>query len=232
MTPPAGAPPVLLLHGFATSAQRTWRDNGWIDLLEDAGRTVIAPDLLGHGDAPKPHDPAAYDELETGVLDALPDGPVDAIGFSLGARVILWLAGAHPERFAHIVVAGVGANLFRDDDPEVIAQALLGEGDHDANPVAQYFKGLAASPEADPRALAAFLRRPHSRPLLDEDLARIACPVLVVLGDRDFAGPADPLLDRLPDARLVPLPGVDHFATPKQFPFIDAALAFLGAAPG
>jgi hypothetical protein len=55
--------------------------------------------------------------------------------------------------------------------------------------------------------------------------------VLVVLGDRDFAGPADPLLDKLPDARLVTLPGVDHFATPKQFGFIDAALDFLGAVP-
>ena len=48
--------PVLLVHGFATSAARTWGDNGWIDLLGDAGRQVIAPDLLGHGDAAKPHD--------------------------------------------------------------------------------------------------------------------------------------------------------------------------------
>jgi hypothetical protein len=54
--------------------------------------------------------------------------------------------------------------------------------------------------------------------------------VLVVLGDKDFAGPADPLVDALPDARLVTLRNVDHFATPKDFGFIDAALDFLGAA--
>jgi pimeloyl-ACP methyl ester carboxylesterase len=220
--------PVVLVHGFATSARRTWGDNGWIDLLADAGREVIAPDLLGHGDAPKPHDPAAYDGLEERLLDELPDHPVDAIGFSLGARVLLFLAGEHPERFRRLVVAGVGANLFRDDDPEVIARSLLGE-DTGANPVAQYFRGLASSPEADPEALVAYLRRPRHRPLVDDRLARIRLPVLVVLGDRDFAGPADPLLERLPDARLVALAGVDHFATPKQFSFIDAALDFIGA---
>jgi len=31
----------------------------------------------------------------------------------------------------------------------------------------------------------------------------------------------------LSDARLVTLRGVDHFATPKHFGFIDAALGFL-----
>jgi pimeloyl-ACP methyl ester carboxylesterase len=225
------SPAVVLVHGFATSAARTWRDNGWIDLLNDMGRRVVAPDLLGHGTNDKPHDPAAYDHLEDGVLQAFPPEPVDAIGFSLGARVLLDLASQHPGRFHRLVVAGVGANLFRGDDPELIAQAILGEGPSE-NPVAQYFRGLASDPEADPQALVAYLRRSSHRPLTDEALARVTLPVLVVLGDRDFAGPAEPLLDKLPDARLVTLTGVDHFATPKQFGFIDAAFEFLGVAPG
>ena len=62
--PASDAPPVLLLHGFAASADRTWRDNGWVDLLGDLGRDVLAVDLLGHGDADKPHDPAASADLE------------------------------------------------------------------------------------------------------------------------------------------------------------------------
>ena len=62
-----------------------------------------------------------------------------------------------------------------------------------------------------------------------DGLARITCPVLVVIGDKDFAGPADELIEKLPDARLVVLRNVDHFATPKDFGFIDAALEFLGA---
>ena len=90
---------------------------------------------------------------------------------------------------------------------------------------------MARTPGNDPLALAAFLRRPTSWPITDEGLARITAPVLVVLGDDDFAGPADPLVERLPNARLVTLRRTDHFATPKNFAFLDAALDFLDAAP-
>jgi pimeloyl-ACP methyl ester carboxylesterase len=219
--------PVLLVHGFATSAERTWRDNGWVDLLQDAGRDVIAPDLLGHGAADKPHDPAAYDGLEDGVRATMPDEPVDAIGFSLGARVLLTLASQDPARFDRIVVAGVGANLFTTEGGSVVADAIAGRGDP-TNPVVQYFAGLAAEPGSDREALAACISRP--RPALSVDqLARIDRPVLVVLGDQDFAGPADPLVDALPNVSFRPLRGVDHFATPKDFGFIDAALEFLDA---
>ena len=104
------APPVVLVHGFGTSFDLTWVANGWVDLLADEGRSVIGVDLLGHGDAPKPTDPADYDDLGERVRDALPDEPVDAIGFSLGAKTLLQVAAAAPERFRSLVVAGVGAN--------------------------------------------------------------------------------------------------------------------------
>jgi len=218
---------VVLVHGFATSAARTWGDNGWIDLLRDAGRDVVAIDLLGHGTADKPHDPAAYEQLEALVVEQLPDAPFDAIGFSLGARVLLTIAADRPDRFAHLVVAGVGANLFRDDPRNEIVDAVNGNAPDD-NPAAQYFAGLAAQPGVDREALAACMRSP--RPRLDDGrLAKVTMPVLVVLGDRDFAGPADPLMDALPNAKLVTLRNVDHFATPKDFGFIDAALDFIGA---
>jgi pimeloyl-ACP methyl ester carboxylesterase len=219
------APPVLLLHGFATSAARTWGENGWLDLLSDTGRTVLAPDLLGHGTAPKPHDPAAYTDLRAGVAEVLPDGPVDAIGFSLGARTLLEMAVERPERFRRLVVSGVGANLFRSEGTDTIVQALRGEGDT-ANPVARYFAGLAAHPDSDPVALAALMEA-RGRAITAEDLAAVTCPTLVVLGDNDFAGPADPLVEALPDARLVVLPRTDHFATPKSFKFMEAALGFI-----
>src|SRR3954469_16219226 len=142
-------PAVLLVHGFATSAERTWRDNGWIDLLGDAGRDVIAVDLLGHGTSDKPHDPAAYGQLEADVVARLPDEPVDAIGFSLGARTILTIASEQPDRFRRIVATGVGANLFRDEPRSLIAEAIRGHGDG-SNPMAQYFAGLAKQPGNDP----------------------------------------------------------------------------------
>ena len=225
-------PPVLLLHGVATSAARTWGENGWIDLIREAGREVLALDLMGHGDAPKPHEPEAYERLEAAVVEQLPDGPVDAIGFSLGARTVLALACDKPDRFRKIVVAGVGANLFEVDEARAksIARGIAGDPDpEDRN--SGYVAQLADSPEIDRQALAALMRRKHGWPVTKEKLAAVANPVLVVLGDQDFAGPADPLVDALPNATFLGLKRADHFGTVKDFRFIDAALQFLDAVP-
>jgi pimeloyl-ACP methyl ester carboxylesterase len=239
--------PVLLVHGFASSFERNWREPGWVDLLCDAGREVIGADLLGHGTAAKPHDPAAYVGLESQVTTLLPpDGPVDAIGFSLGARLLLTVAATRPGAFGRVVVGGVGESVLRDDDVEVVARAVegsapgsslsaseSGSGSSAVPPqsnLARAFARFARTPGNDPLALAACLRRPVP-PLTSRELAGVRVPVLVVLGDQDFAGPAEPLLDALPDATLVVLEGVDHLATPMSFGFIDAALGFLGALP-
>jgi len=223
----AESTPVVLLHGFATSSARTWGENGWLDLLADAGRPTVPIDLLGHGTAEKPHHPEAYADLEGWVAARLPagDGPVDAIGFSLGARLLLGVAAARPARFRRIVTLGVGRNLFEASDSDVILRALERGADPE-NPAAAYFARLADHPDADREALAACLRAPQ-RLLTAADCARITAPVLVVIGARDFAGPGEPLAEALPDARLVVLPGADHFSTPKDFGAIDATLRFL-----
>jgi pimeloyl-ACP methyl ester carboxylesterase len=216
---------VVLVHGFATTSARTWGDNGWLDLLADAGRETVPIDVLGHGTAAKPHDPAAYADLEGYVAERLPDGPVDAIGFSMGARLLLGAAIAAPHRFRRIVTLGVGRNLFESSGSDVVIRALEAGGDP-ANPAADYFARLAAQPGVDREALLACLKAPL--PLLTaEACATVTCPVLVVIGERDFAGPGDPLVDALPDARLTILRGADHFSTPKDFGAIDAALRFL-----
>ena len=218
--------PVVLLHGLATNAERTWRETGWIDLVADSGRTVIAPDLLGHGSAPQPTDPAEYRAFEQYVLDQLPDEQVDAVGFSLGARTLLILASAAPERFGRLVVGGVGANLFRGDGASGELAAALERGD-ESNPLVHHFSQLAASCGQSIDALVAVLRRPDP-PLVDAALVgRITNETVVVLGDRDFAGPADPLMDALPNARLVTLRNEDHFSTPKAMGVLDAGLSHL-----
>jgi pimeloyl-ACP methyl ester carboxylesterase len=236
---PAMENPTLLVHGLGTSAARTWGDNGWIDLLRDTGRTVVAPDLLGHGRSARPHDPGAYDGLEADIARQLdeavgPDTVVDAIGFSLGARTLLHLACARPDRFGHLVLAGVGANLFRRDGTGGPGLAGVMLAPHaPESPALAYFHRLAHSDGNDPEAFAALLTRPGGPRLSDEGLAGITCPVLVVLGEQDFVGPADPLVARLTGAavKVQMLPRTDHAATPKNFTFIDTALAFIGAGP-
>src|SRR5689334_18727273 len=105
--------PVVLVHGLGSSFEHGWRSAGWVDLLADADRTVIGVDLLGHGTAAAPHDPAAYAHLESSIEDAVtkasvgPDDTVDAIGFSLGAILLLRLAARTPDRFGRLVLMGV-----------------------------------------------------------------------------------------------------------------------------
>jgi pimeloyl-ACP methyl ester carboxylesterase len=220
---------VVLVHGWGGSFESTWERSGFTELLRDAGREVVGVDLLGHGTAPKPHEPEAYDDLGTRVLEALPDSPVDAIGFSLGAMTLLRLATEHPQRFRKLVLAGIGKNVITPDDEsgERIAAAVEGRSS-DADTHANVFAQYAHQPGNDPIALAAIMRRPRS-PLQPEQLAEATCPILVVIGDKDFAGPGEPLAEALPNATLKVLRNVDHFATTEAFGMWDAALEFLDA---
>jgi pimeloyl-ACP methyl ester carboxylesterase len=230
--------PVVLVHGWGGSFESTWERTGFTALLADAGREVIGVDLLGHGTAPKPHDPEAYADLSARIVEALPAGQVDAIGFSLGALTLLRTAIAAPDRFQRLVLAGIGRNVFERDDAAT-ARILAGvEGTaggaaavDEYDNVARLFGQYAAIEGNDRLALAAVLRRPDPGPITPADLSLIKCPVLVVLGDHDFARPAEALVRALPDARYEELRNTDHFATPESFAFIDAVLEFLDAVP-
>ena len=216
-----GSEPVILVHGLASSFDHGWRDTGWVDLLQDAGREVIRFDLPGHGQSTYPPDTDPSDALR----DALPDTPVDAIGFSAGAQTLLRLASVEPARFNRLVLIGVGENVFRQDDFSYLADAY--EAGDAADPRWKVFVNLAVSAGNDPKAMATYLRTPKSR-ITDETLAGVKVPAHVIIGDKDFAGPADTLVAKLPDASLTVLPGIDHFQAPRDFGCIDAALRFLG----
>ena len=100
----AGLPPVLLIHGFAQSAQ-TW--HGVAQLLAE-DRTVYALDLVGHGQSAKPANESAYSLIEMGkallaFAKSLPAPPL-LVGYSLGGRVALSaLVESGPEAFARCV---------------------------------------------------------------------------------------------------------------------------------
>ena len=226
---------VMLVHGWGGSFESTWQRSGFTALLEDGGKHVIGVDLLGHGDAPKPHDAESYSDLTERVVDALPDAPVAAIGFSLGALTLLRSAVAQPDRFDTLVLAGIGRNVFERDHAATAAiadglQTLLGGAEASSlDQSARLFAQYAQQPGNDLAALLAVMRRPPGTPIDAEALAAITCPVLVVIGEQDFAYPAEELASAFPDGRCLTLPRTDHFATTESFGFFDAALEFVGA---
>lgn len=223
--------PVVLIHGWAGSFRETWQSTGVDALLEDTGRQVIGVDLLGHGSAEKPHDPAAYAHLDEWLIERLGEAPpvVDAVGFSLGALTLLGALLGQPSRFGRVVLSGIGDRVFEErpaDEGHKIVAALEGTGDP-ADTGSQVFAGYANAPGKDKLALTAVMKRPPAAPLDPARLAAIPNEVLVIIGDKDFAGPADRLASAFPNGRLVVLRNTDHFATPEAFPFIDAVLDFM-----
>lgn len=103
----AVAPTVLLIHGMAGNSL-TWREV-MPDLAEDF--TVLAPDLLGHGESAKPvgdYSLGAYASGLRDLLTVLDLGPVTVVGQSLGGGVAMQLAYQHPEVVDRLVLVGSG----------------------------------------------------------------------------------------------------------------------------
>ena len=103
-------PAVLLLHGFPDS-RHLWRYQ--IPILAEAGLRVIAPDLRGFGDAPKPSSVDDYkisivisDIIE--ILDTQNIKQVRVVGHDWGAAVAWRLAAYHPEKVERLVCLSVG----------------------------------------------------------------------------------------------------------------------------
>jgi pimeloyl-ACP methyl ester carboxylesterase len=227
---PITGPPVVMAHGWGGSFDRTWKSTGVSLLVEEEGRSVIGVDLLGHGTASKPHDPADYGDLTERLLAALPNGPVDAVGFSLGAITLLQAVVRHPDRFGKVVLAGIGDGVFDGGSgmSEKVAEALE-SGDLPADGNLKALVGYANSSDNDPIALAAVMRRPMPPdPITADRCAAVTSKVLVCIGDNDFAFPADKLAAAFPRGQLKVLKRCDHFATPEDFGFIDAMLRFFG----
>jgi pimeloyl-ACP methyl ester carboxylesterase len=100
-------PVLLLIHGLAGNS-RTWKDV-MPALAEDF--TVLAPDLLGHGESAKPEGDYSLGAFASGLRDLLAVldlGPVTAIGQSLGGGIAMQLAYQHPELVERLVLIGSG----------------------------------------------------------------------------------------------------------------------------
>ncbi len=225
--------PVLLIHGFASTAKINWVYPGWTGLLVKNGYRVIALDNRGHGASTKFYDPAMYEpdlmaKDALALLDHLKIDQANIIGYSMGSRIMTFLTLLSPERAGRIVFGGMGENLVKGVGRwQPIAAALEAENTDDIkDPVGRKFRAFADQTGSDRKALAACIR-PSRQKITPEQLAVITNPALVVVGsDDEIAGAPQVLAQMLPNGQSLSLPGRDHMKAVGDKQFKQGVLQF------
>ncbi len=229
--------PLVLLHGF-TGQAANWR----------AQTATFAPhfqtlaiDLLGHGQSAWPTDPARYRmehcvEDLLAVFDQLALARINVLGYSMGGRVALHFAMAHPERVSALILESASPGLAdpqereaRIQSDEALADFIEREG------LAAFverwenlplFASQARLPESaraelrtqrlhnNPRGLANSLRGLGAgvQSPLWESLPNLRAPTLLIAGELDskFTAIARAMAQALPQSRLAIVPDAGH----------------------
>jgi pimeloyl-ACP methyl ester carboxylesterase len=226
--------PFVLLHGLMGSGARL-AGQGLVPALSERGYRVILPDLRGHGDSGRPHDPACYppDILADDMLAFIGHLGLDDFdlgGYSMGGKLVLRLLarGARP---AHAVVGGQGLDALdaqsdRTDGHRRILAAVADGAAFPAGAPEEAMAGWIRQSGVDARAVGLVLDTFVATPA--DVLRPVSAPTLVIVGDRDSRGrSADSLAALLPHGRLVRVPG-DHVTALGAPEFTTAVLEFLG----
>jgi pimeloyl-ACP methyl ester carboxylesterase len=238
---PEGAAPILLLHGWGSSAELM---RPIATGLQDRYR-VYNLDLPGHGKSPLPPSgwgvPAYVDVVEAFIRAEI-GGPVTIIGHSNGGRIALTLA-SDPAR-QHLVrrlvlVSPSGVTPKRSWQyylRKYTAQALKAPFQVLPGPLRDFgldwlrhslvWKLLGSS---DYRALQGVMREVFVQTVnfhVDDRLAQIQAPTLLFWGDRDTAVSRHQMAvleQRISGAGLVVLEGAGHYG------YLDQPARFLAA---
>jgi pimeloyl-ACP methyl ester carboxylesterase len=238
-----GSGPVLvLLHGAGDQAA------AWSIVAPKLlpGRTLVIPDLAGHGDSGPEAGPISVEALLTGlsaVLDELsPTDRVTIAGNSLGAWLACLWARDHPDRVERLVLvnggplkhATEGISLLPKDRAEArkAVEALRDPGSvRVPDFVLDDVVRQAANGPLARFAATAGRMEPY---LLDGRLAEVTVPVDLLWGASDEVMPlayAERMRAELPRARLTQLPRCGHVPQQECPSAFSEALGKLLAGP-
>jgi pimeloyl-ACP methyl ester carboxylesterase len=248
-----GAPPVMCVHGYTSSAQAF---NAPARHFQDRLH-LIAPDVRGHGESGWSPDGAYRYRDQAGDLAALVDqlgwSRFTLIGTSMGGIIAMAYAEHHADQLARLVINDIGPDVepgssritqtvgSRPDDFATLEEAMAYR--REISPI------TASRSLEDQRELAlgvlrrradgrwgwkmdpAYIRQrvqrgAPERPALWPVLERLPCPALVVWGtDSDVLSEAQArrMVDVLPRGELVAVPGVGHAPTLME-PVVRTAL--------
>ncbi|NUP73674.1 MAG: alpha/beta fold hydrolase [Sinomonas sp.] len=240
----AALPPVLLIHGFASSVALNWEQSGWVSALLEAGRRVVAVDLPGHGLSAAPEDVDSYspsriraDLLQIAsdagarpIEEGHPDSGLDIIGYSLGSRLAWEFGATQPALVRKLVLGGPSTRDPLAEFDLVAAQRFLADGTpiDEASTEALVTMALA-SPGSDMYALLSLVEAVKEEPF-DAQEAIPRQPVLLVAGEKDErAAGLEAIHGLVPSAQIVVIPGRNHVNAVTARAFKQAAIEFLGS---
>lgn len=203
--------PVLLIHGGLGYGD-IWSAQV-ADLMKD--HLVIVADSRGHGRSTRTTDPYGYDLMSedyVALLDYLKVPKVDLVGWSDGGIIGIDIAMKHPERLDHLFAQA--ANITVDGvDPGVGTNAVFGSY---ISWMGEEYKKISPTPDQYDAFVAQISDMWASQPnWSDAEVAKIATPTAIVLGDHDEAitrAHTDHIAAVIPGAKEIILKDASHFA--------------------
>jgi len=219
--------PVILLHG-GLGHSGNWGFQ--VPALVKSGYGVVLIDSRGHGRSTRDSRPFRYELMASDVLavmDALRLEKATVAGWSDGACTALILARQTPARVAGVFFFGcdMDPSGLQELKPSAVLERCFARHSKD-------YAQLSATPDQFKTFAEAVSLMQKTEPnYTARELAEIRVPVTIAHSEHDEfikREHAEYLAQSIPNAELVVLTGVSHFAPlqrPKQFN--DALLVFL-----
>jgi 3-oxoadipate enol-lactonase len=226
---------VLLLHG-GLGDSGLWEQV--VPFLAEQFRT-IRTDLRFYGRSTGPNVPWSWENDVVGVLDELGIERAALVGLSLGGRIALDIALAHPERLWAVV--GVAPGLAGHDGEAYTAEheARYEAAENKVEAAMEIDFEVWAPLGVDDRIRELWRATPDANPLPDgvepqapagaparERLGELTVPTLIVTAKHDPTGFREigPLVEReAPDARHLELDS-DHYVTLREPELLSSVL--------
>jgi pimeloyl-ACP methyl ester carboxylesterase len=214
----SGAPVILLHGGLGHSGNWGYQ----VPALAASGYRVVLIDSRGHGRSTRDARPYSYELMASDVLavmDALHIEKASLVGWSDGACVALVLARRAPDRVAGVFffACNMDPSGVKPIEPGPLLNRCFSRHTKD-------YARLSATSDQFNAFLEAVTLMQRTQPNYSvQDLAAIDVPVVIVQGEDDefiTREHAEYLARSIPNAELVILEGVSHFAPlqrPEQF---------------
>jgi pimeloyl-ACP methyl ester carboxylesterase len=217
--------PLILQHGFTDSSE-SWYELGYVEALKSKYHLIL-PDTRGHGQSDKPHELQAYTRANfaADIAAVLDDAGVHKAlywGYSQGGAIGFALAQFAPQRLAGLVIGGAasaGSAFPTEPGKEDPLLAVLGRGLGELVKATRLM-GEWVTPALEQRLLAndtaALIACRQERltwGTYSHLIGNITVPTLLYSGTSDpIHGPAQQTASKIPGAKFISLPNLNHMA--------------------